>query len=117
MGMGVVRIVIYFGVATSARMNHLPRSQDRTTVIPLPVARCRPGRSGRELFAHIIRQTQAAAGASVAVGKTTAARGFLGVRGILMAFEEVGMIFDLRRWLPVVFVGPSAWDKVGRLIR
>lgn len=109
----LVRAVIYVGMAASARMDHLPRAQDRATILALSVARGRARSAGRELSVHIIRQTQAAARAGVPVG-TADARGFLDIGGCLLTFEEVGMVFYFRRRLLWAFVGSSpARDGVG----
>lgn len=112
--MRVVGDVIYVGMTTPAGVHDLAGSQDGTSILPFSIASCRPRGTGRKLLAHVIRQTEAAACAGVAVG-TTGAGGFLGFRRSVQRFEEIGMVLDLGRGFGKRLgwdVGRPGWDGV-----
>ena len=72
--MRVVCAIIIVRMAIATRIDNFPRSQNRATILPFPVALSRTRSSGRELFAHIVRQTQATTCASVAIRTTDTRR-------------------------------------------
>lgn len=97
MRMRVVCAVVIIAMITAAGVNQFSGPQHGAGIIALAVTVGGSRGACRKLFAHTLRQGEATAGASIAVGASDTVC-LLGFRSTRLRLEEIRMILDLGRF-------------------
>lgn len=94
-----MRILVEIRVIASTGVDDFPRPQDRAAISALSTELRGPRSPWGKLFAHILRQRQAAARARVTVRAPKPIQG-LRVRATTLPLEKVWMVLDLLGGIP-----------------